>query len=453
MLIDVLRAAAQAQPDRDAMVAPERSITYAELVLGAERVARDLEARAIDRFGIAAQDPIDVLVLLAAASACGAEACVYPRNLQAGDIGAFAARLDHGVVVGDPGLVLDGISCPAVGELGRDDGTPVAPEDGRVLILTTGTSGVPKGVRHEWRRLLGAVRRSAEDEGARWLLAYNPNQFAAFQVLLHAFVHQSTVIAPRSSQARDAMAAMLAEDVTHVSATPTFWRLLVGGMTEEQRTTLRLRQITLGGEATPESLIARLRELFPAARISHVYAGTEFGSVVSVRDGRAGLPLSVLERSADAGAQFRVVDGELHVRSASAMLGYHGGGAAGEWHPTGDLVEERDGRLHFVGRTVEIINVGGAKVHPLPIEERVATVPGVVVAAVYGRPNAITGQIVAVDVVIEPGADADAVKAGIQEACMTLPAPGRPRRITVVDALNVRGEKVVRRGAAEDVVR
>src|SRR5207302_1178764 len=73
-----------------------------------------------------------------------------------------------------------------------------------------------------------------------------------------------------------------------------------------------------------------------------------------------------------------------------------------EWRPTGDLVEIRDDRIHFVGRKTEIINVGGAKVHPLPVEEAVCSVPGVQLAAVYGRPNAVTGPIVAVDLVPAP---------------------------------------------------
>jgi acyl-coenzyme A synthetase/AMP-(fatty) acid ligase len=128
------------------------------------------------------------------------------------------------------------------------------------------------------------------------------------------------------------------------------------------------------------------------------------------------------------------------------MLGYYAGDEPDEWLATGDLVEERDGRLVFVGRTVEIINVGGAKVHPLPIEERVSAVPGVVVCAVYGKANAITGQIVAVDVVAAEGVDEAELKAAIHEACSDLPGPGRPRRIRVVDALEVRGEKVIRTG-------
>ncbi len=127
------------------------------------------------------------------------------------------------------------------------------------------------------------------------------------------------------------------------------------------------------------------------------------------------------------------------------MLGYHEGiDSDDEWRPTGDLVEVRGDRIQFVGRTTEIINVGGAKVHPLPVEEIVCSVPGVELAAVYGRSNAITGQIVAVDVVAEPGVNRAELEARIRTACQALPAAGRPRRVYFVDELQTRGNKVLR---------
>lgn len=446
MLIDVLRDAAAETPERAALVAGGAELSYAEAFARGQDIGRDLCARGITRFGIATQDPIDVVVLLAGASASGSEACVYPRALDETSVAQFAGRLGHDTVIADEPFNVPGAQTLLADELGSDDGPLPQPDATPVLILTTGTSGEPKGVRHDWSRLIRAVRRSESDQGGHWLLAYNLNQFAGYQVLLHALVHRSTMVVPPTSQARDAIEAMYEARVTHVSATPTFWRLLVGAMEAGNARNLPLRQITLGGEAAPESLITRLRELFPDARISHVYAGTEFGSVVSVRDGQAGLPLSVLDRDPDADAHFRVVDGELQVQTRNGMLGYHDGGKPEEWLATGDLVEERDGRLLFVGRTVEIINVGGAKVHPLPIEELVAGVPGVVVCAVYGKPNAVTGQIVAVDVVTQPDSDRDAIKEAIHSACSELPAPGRPRRIRFVDALEVRGHKVIRGG-------
>jgi acyl-coenzyme A synthetase/AMP-(fatty) acid ligase len=71
-------------------------------------------------------------------------------------------------------------------------------------------------------------------------------------------------------------------------------------------------------------------------------------------------------------------------------------------------------------------------------------VPGVEIAAAYGRPNPITGQIVALDLVVSEGADPDAVKAAVIAACEALPAAGRPRRIKVVEELEIRGNKLLR---------
>lgn len=445
MLIDLLRTAVADTPDRDALVAQDRTLSYRELLAAAERVGRGLVSRGATRVGVAGEDPVSIITAVAGASAAGVEVCVYPRSLGPPEIGAFAERLGHEHVVVDVPVDVAGVATIPLGQLDGDAELPDTPAEG-VLILTTGTSGTPKGVRHEWARLIAGVPRADDQEARRWLLAYNLNQFAGFQVLLHVLVHRCTLVVPPTSQARDAMRALRASAVTHVSATPTFYRLLVGGETKESTADLALEQLTMGGEAAPATLIARLRELFPSVRITHIYAGTEFGSAVAVTDGLPGLPISVLERGEDAAVQLRIVDGELEVRSRHGMLGYLGGEAAQPWHATGDLVDVVDDRIQFVGRRTEIINVGGAKVHPLPIEDLVSTVPGVRHAAVYGAPNAITGQIVAIDLVLEDGADEETVVRSIHKTCRAeLPAPGRPRRIRVVDRLETLGDKVVRR--------
>ena len=195
----------------------------------------------------------------------------------------------------------------------------------------------------------------------------------------------------------------------------------------------------------PPGLLDDLGRVFPTARISQIYASTEFGSSVSVRDRAAGLPLSVLERDEGADVRFRIEDGELWACSRVGMLGYHGEVADPDgWRPTGDLVEVRDGRIRFVGRTSDRINVGGVKVHPLPIEELIAAVDGVRLVRVYGRENPLTGQIVAADVVAEPTADADGLPARVRAACSSLPRAARPRVVNVVDRIETKGHKLVR---------
>jgi acyl-CoA synthetase (AMP-forming)/AMP-acid ligase II len=66
---------------------------------------------------------------------------------------------------------------------------------------------------------------------------------------------------------------------------------------------------------------------------------------------------------------------------------------------TGDLVELRGKRYEFVGRRSDVIVVGGAKVYPKRVEEVLRGVPGVIDARVYGVPSAITGELVAGEIV------------------------------------------------------
>lgn len=453
MLIELVREAAERSPELPVVISAARSESYSQCLRRGEALARGLRGQAIERFGSALAEPADIIAAVVASSAAGSEACLYPPDLDAAGISGFAQRFAHPVVLTDLELSLAGTRAMTPAELERAgaelEGAAEPfepPADAPVLILTTGTTGEQKGARHDWRRLAAAVRHPDELPGTRWLLAYNLNQFAGIQILLHILASAATLVVPPSRRAEDVIETIRRERVTHASATPTFWRLVVGRLGPHSARDLPLAQITLGGEAAPEGLIERLHQLFPQARISHVYAGTEFGSAVSVRDGRSGLPLSVLERDEDAPVRLRIVDGELQIRSRVGMLGYHqSADEESEWRRTGDLVEVRGDRIHFVGRKSEIINVGGAKVHPLPIEEVVCGVEGVQLAAVYGRPNAVTGQIVAVDVVAAEGVDTDELTKRIRAACQALPAAGRPRRIRFVDELEIKGNKLMRR--------
>ena len=114
---------------------------------------------------------------------------------------------------------------------------------------------------------------------------------------------------------------------------------------------------------------------------------------------------------------------------------------------TGDIVELRDDRYHFVGRREGIINVGGFKVHPEEIEAVINRHPGVQMSMVRARSSPITGAIVVADVVprpsptIDPGDQATLSKklrTEILELCRSvLPAYKVPASISVVAQLSV----------------
>ena len=122
--------------------------------------------------------------------------------------------------------------------------------------------------------------------------------------------------------------AMLIErhGVTHLSATPSFYRLLL----PLERPNPVVRRVSLGGEGSDEDLRARLRAAFPNAKISNIYASTEAGSLFISEGGVFTVPEGLV-------SQVRVREGALELHRS--LLAEFTDGAAGDWYATGDQVE------------------------------------------------------------------------------------------------------------------
>jgi acyl-coenzyme A synthetase/AMP-(fatty) acid ligase len=158
-----------------------------------------------------------------------------------------------------------------------------------------------------------------------------------------------------------------------------------------------------------------------------------------------------LDRPSEDGIALKVEDGELHVRSANAMLGTAVNAATdeslGSWFATGDLVERVGDRYLFVGRRDDLINVGGNKVKPVRVEQVIQDVPGVRDVRVFARSSSLVGQMVACEYVCEPGFDPDAIKNAILKICLErLEAHERPRFVQAVSAIGLSGaDKKIRK--------
>ncbi len=190
-----------------------------------------------------------------------------------------------------------------------------------------------------------------------------------------------------------------------------------------------------------QSTLSLLRQYFPNTRIVHIYATTELGRCFSVSDGQAGFPAAFLDKPSSDGVEMRIESGELVVRSANAMQGYDGSDPmppTTAWQHTGDLVQVRGGRVYFVGRQSDIINVGGNKVSPIEIEGLLREIEGVAEVRVFGTPSSLVGQIVACEIVLAAGRDKARVERDVREKCAEqLATHQRPRLITFVNRLSL----------------
>jgi acyl-coenzyme A synthetase/AMP-(fatty) acid ligase len=291
------------------------------------------------------------------------------------------------------------------------------------VLLTSGTSGVPKTVRHTLATLTGAIRPSADNPAdIVWSTFYDIRRYGGLQIFLRAVLGGHNLVL---SNAQEPMAEFLARagrnGVTHLTGTPSHWR---SALMSPAIGDIAPRYVRLSGEIADQAVLDALNTAFPAARIIHAYASTEAGVGFEVTDGRAGFPASLVD-GPQPGFDARVVDGALQIRSARTAFEYVGDGEgplrdADGFVDTGDMVERRGGRYYFAGRRGGIINVGGAKVHPEEVEAIINRVPGVRVSLVKAKANPIVGAIVVADVVPTDGmpvADPDELKASISEAC------------------------------------
>ncbi|MFI7078664.1 AMP-binding protein [Micromonospora sp. NPDC049903] len=303
---------------------------------------------------------------------------------------------------------------------------PRPAEPGRLWLLTSGTTGRPKRVGHTLESL--TTVRGAQP-GRTWLCPYAPGTYAWWQVVTLALTQPGqhlVVVEPEQLDDWPALAA--AHGVDAASGTPTFWRRALH-RDPEALARVPLRQLTLGGEPVDQAVLDRLREVFPAARISWIYASSEVGAAIVVHDGRAGFPVEWLDRTVPGRPTIGLRDSELVVTSP-----YHGVGLAGPVR-TGDRAQVVDGRVLITGRLdADEINVGGSKVSAGLVRDVLTAHPRVAWARVTGRRAPLLGHMVVAEVVPAPpvsgatGPDLD--EAALVRWCTDrLPEYAVPRRI------------------------
>ncbi|HLI98385.1 MAG TPA: class I adenylate-forming enzyme family protein [Bradyrhizobium sp.] len=313
------------------------------------------------------------------------------------------------------------------------------------LMLTSGTLGLPKIVGHTLEGLTGAIVAGGPERGAQpvWATFYDIRRYGGLQIFLRAIVGGGSMVLSEPTEAvADHVARLKNKAVSHISGTPSHWRkLLMSGAA----CAFSPKYIRLSGEIADQAVLDGLRHAFPSASIGHAYASTEAGVGFAVNDGFEGFPANMIGESRD-GVEMKIVDGCLRIRSRRAAHAYVGRHApaltdAEGFVDTGDMVERRGERYHFVGRRGGIINIGGLKVHPEEIEAVINRHDEVRMARVRARRSPITGAIVVADVVLADGCDigrGEEIRNKIIADCRASLAPHKvPAMIKFVDKLDI----------------
>jgi long-chain acyl-CoA synthetase len=431
---------------RAAVIDGGKSWSYAELAAAVERVAGHV-AEATDREAVGIYLPNSAGFVAAFLGALAAGKAAVPLNLFLAPP-ELAAILDHAGVdtvitaeswkekVSDTLAVKvsDTFSCPggakllfiekllAAGPPGKPAGRKEA--DLAVILYTSGSTGEPKGVCLTHGNLLANARGAAEAAG----FCAEDHVLGALPPF-HTFALTTAIIAPLLTGASvvtmarfspEAALDLAAEGVSVILGVPSMYRLMARAQRARPRKLPRLRLAIAGGERLPPKVREEFEPVF-GLPLCEGYGLTECSPVVALnvpgtnRPGTVGRPLSHLEvriAGADGQALPAGAEGEVRVRGASVMRGYHrapeatrGVLAADGWLSTGDLGRlSADGYLSLTGRLKELIIVGGENVHPAEVEAALARHPAVAECAVLGASDGRRGEQVVAFVLARPGA-------------------------------------------------
>ncbi len=298
-----------------------------------------------------------------------------------------------------------------------------------LILATGGTTGEPKLVLHDLDALLGTV--PIKQHAARRIMPLmRCDHIGGLDMAWRALGSGHVLVAPPEDRTPDAVAAIVMKHGVEVlPATPSFLNLLLVAEVHRRYAMSTLRIVPYGAEPMPVGLLARLNRAFPKVEFVQRFGTSETGALPVTECG-AGLQLG----DDAAGFQWKIVDGELWVRSPARALGYltgHAGGLGADgWFHTGDLAERLpDGSVRVLGRREDLINVGGEKLLPAEVEGVLQEHPQVADCRVYAERSPLLGQVVAVEVVWR-GEEREVP--AVKRALHTFAAPRLPRHMLPV---------------------
>ncbi|MCW2910673.1 MAG: Acyl-CoA synthetase (AMP-forming)/AMP-acid ligase [Actinomycetia bacterium] len=330
-----------------------------------------------------------------------------------------------------------------------------------VLLPTSGTTGRPKLVPLAESQLLMAAGRVAThhaltplDRGYSPLPLFHVN--AQVVGILSTFVAGGSLVVDDHFHASRFWAAADDFQVSWLNLVPAILGILGEGAPPAAAAARRVRFARSASAPLPRAVQDRF-EAESGIGVLETYGMTEAASQIAAnplarsqrRPGSAGRPTGVAVRIAgpDGGDLPPGETGAVQIRGPQVIGAYLGPGrtriparGADGWLHTGDLAfRDSDGFLYLAGRSDDVINRGGEKVHPREIEDVLLSDPHVRGAAVVGRPHRLLGEECVAYIVPDPGyvgSGPDRLAGKLLDRCRQVLSPHQqPARVIVIDAL------------------
>jgi len=283
-----------------------------------------------------------------------------------------------------------------------------------LVLFTSGTTGNPKAVLHDLKRLMSKFLNANKRYTTLCFLLFD--HIGGVDTYFYSLFSGGLAVFPRTRDPEHVCQLIERHRVEVLPVSPTFLNLVLLSEAHKRFDMSSLRIITFGAERMSDYLLKRVKEELGSAQLTQKYGITEIGSPASKTHPEDASLIKVAGDKVDV----RVIDGMLHVRTATAMIGYLNAESPftnDGWYNTGDAVEVHGEYLRILGRKSDLINVGGEKVYPAEVESVISELDAVLEVVVFGERNPLVGEMVCARVRIVGGEDESRFVSDLKKHC------------------------------------
>lgn len=300
-----------------------------------------------------------------------------------------------------------------------------------LVLFTSGTSGVPKAVVHNMATLLEKFRYKRKALRTLNFLLFD--HWGGLNTMFHILSNGGVIITTNDRSPGNVCKIIEKYKIELLPISPTFLNLMLLSGAYKNYDLSSLNIISYGTEPMPESTLKTLNKILPNVKIQQTYGLIELGVMYSKSEKNDSLWVKVGGK----GYKTRIIDGILHIKAKSAMLGYLNAPSPftdDGWFITGDNVLQKGDYIKILGRKSELINVGGEKVYPVEVESVIQELNFVDDVEVFGEKNPLVGNIVCAKVKINSNLGKRDVELKIKTHCRSkLESFKVPIKIKLID--------------------